>query len=195
LLERHLGGLVLAGGASVRMGSDKAVAEWLGVRAVDRVAALAASAAAAPIFCVGARGYGLPHVADEPKNGGPVGGILAGAAALKAAGCEAALVLAVDAPTLRLEDLRPLLAHPWPGAVFEGLHFPMVVALDALPDDARADWPVGRLAERAGLARLACAEEARQRIRGANTPEEREALLRRLRDEQDAQGVSRRPIR
>jgi molybdopterin-guanine dinucleotide biosynthesis protein A len=179
--------LALAGGASIRMGADKAEADWLGIRAVDRIAALAAAVGASPIFCVGARSYGLPHVADEPADGGPVGGILAGAAALKAAGRTQALILAVDAPTLRIEDLRPLLACPWPGAAFGGLHFPMVVSLDVLPDDARANWPVGRLVERAGLARLPCRDEARLRIRGANTPSEREPLLERLRAEQGAQ--------
>ena len=177
---------MLTGGGSVRMGADKAAADWLGIRAVDRVTALAAAVGAAPIFCVGTRRYGLPQVADEPAGGGPVGGILAGASALRAAGRRRALILAVDAPTLRIEDLRPLLACSGVGAVFDGLHFPMMVSLDALPDDARADWPVGRLVERAGLARLPCDDEARLRIRGANTPDERAVLLGRLRDEQDA---------
>jgi molybdopterin-guanine dinucleotide biosynthesis protein A len=52
---------------------------------------------------------------------------------------------------------------------------------------AAANWPIGRLVERAGLARLACDDEGRPRIRGANTPDEREVLLALLRDEQGAQ--------
>ena len=37
-----LGAIILTGGASSRMGADKAEALWLGVRAVDRVAARSA---------------------------------------------------------------------------------------------------------------------------------------------------------
>ncbi len=168
------------------MGVDKATVDWLGVTAVDRVAALAAASGATPIFSVGGLPYGLPHVADETPGGGPVGGILAGAAVLRAAGCVRALILAVDAPTLRPEDLQPLIATPGAGAVFEGLHLPMVVDLSALPVDARADWPVGRLVDRAGLKRLECADAVRPRIRGANTPLEREVLLDCLREEEGA---------
>lgn len=171
---------MLTGGASTRMGVDKASMDWLGLTAVERVAALAAAAGAKPVLTVGARAYGLPHIADDVVGAGPVGGVLAGARALLAAGRPRALVLAVDAPTLLLEDLRPLLASTGAGAVYEGLHLPMVVTLGALPADARADWPIGRLVDRAGLARLPCGEAARLRIRGANTPEEREALLAQL---------------
>jgi molybdopterin-guanine dinucleotide biosynthesis protein A len=167
------------------MGVDKAAMDWLGLTAAQRVAALAAAAGAGPVFTVGARAYGLPYVADDVAGAGPVGGVLAGARALLAAGCSRALVLAVDAPTLRLDELRPLLASPGPGAAYEGLHLPMVVALDALPQDALADWPMGRLIERAGLIRPPCDEAARARIRGANTPEEREALLDQLREDLD----------
>ncbi len=178
--------MVLTGGGSVRMGVDKATVDWLGVTAMNRVAALAAAAGATPIFSVGGLRYGLPHIADETPGRGPVGGILAGAAALRAAGRVRALILAVDAPTLRLEDLQPLIASPGAGAVFEGLHLPMVVDLSALPVDAQADWPIGRLVDRAGLKRLACADAARSRIRGANTPMEREALLDGLREQEGA---------
>ncbi len=182
------GALVLTGGGSTRMGADKAVMDWLGLTAVERVAALAAAAGAEPVFTVGMRAYGLPHLRDDEAGAGPVGGVLAGARALLAAGRPRALVLAVDAPTLRLEDLRPLLANPGAGAAYDGLHLPMVVTLNALPSDARVDWPIGRLVERAGLIRLPCGEAARQRIRGANTPEEREALLNQLREDLAAPG-------
>jgi molybdopterin-guanine dinucleotide biosynthesis protein A len=89
----------------------------------------------------------------------------------------------VDAPTLEAEDLAPLFDQPPPGAAFEGLHLPMVVCLDALPKDAEPDWPLGRFVERAGLARVPCPVEATDRIRGANTPQERAALLNRLENE------------
>lgn len=170
------GGLILTGGASSRMGSDKALLNISGLRAVDRVVALAASVGAHPVLTVGRFDYGHPFIADPIPLGGPVGGILAGGRALLSLGLERALILAVDAPTLRPEDLEPLLAAA-NGAAFEGLPLPMVVRLDALPQDADADWPIRRLIEACGLSRPACPAGAADRLRGANTPSEHQALL------------------
>ena len=175
-IER-LGAAILAGGASSRMGEDKATQLWADERAVDLVAALGRAAGATEIVTVGGGDYGWPRVPDTRPLAGPVGGILAGAAALAARGCDVALVLAVDSPTIRLSDLAPLLAAPLPGAAFQGLHLPMRLALSALPDDVEAGWPVRQLIERAGLARPASPPEAVLRLRGANTPGERAVLL------------------
>ncbi len=172
------GAIILTGGASSRMGCDKAEVLWLGVRAVDRVAALAMACGAGLVLTAGARSHGLAFAADARAGGGPVGGVVAGAEVLRAAGFQRALVLAVDAPTLGPQDLEPLLAAPPPGAAFEDLHLPMVVVLDALPTDAEAEWPLGRLVARAGLVRIPCPAERQARIRGANTPQERDNLLR-----------------
>ncbi len=95
---------------------------------------------------------------------------------LAAHGLTRALVLAVDAPTVTVEDLAPLLAAVEPGAFYDGLPLPMMLSLSALPADAEAAWPLRRLVERAGLATLACDEAVRARLRGANTPEERTSL-------------------
>lgn len=173
-----LGVIILTGGLGARMGADKAVLDWAGARAVDRLADLARSLGAVAIVSAGPRDYGLPVAAEDPPGGGPVAGIVAGARALS--GCTRVLALAVDAPTLTADDLASLLAAPAPGAAFEGLHLPLVVDLAALPADAGAGWPMARLVERAGLARLSPPAGAEARLRGANTPDEREELLRRL---------------
>ena len=86
-----------------------------------------------------------------------------------------AVVLAVDAPTIRPGDLAPLLAS---GGCYEGLPVPMALDAAALPPDAEAGWPLRRLVERAGLRALPVPEGALLRLRGANTPEERDGLLR-----------------
>jgi molybdopterin-guanine dinucleotide biosynthesis protein A len=169
------GAIILTGGGSARMGADKAVLDWDGQRAIDRVAAVATAAGAVRVLTAG-RDHGLEHVDDPAPGAGPVGGVLAGARALAAHGLTRALVLAVDAPTLTALDLAPLLAAAEPGAFFEGLPVPMVVTLAALPTDAEAGWPLRRLVERAGLAVLTCDEALRSRLRGANTPEERVQL-------------------
>src|SRR4051794_11241884 len=54
----ELGALILTGGASSRMGVDKAAAAWSGVRAVDRVVALAKALGAQPVLTAGAVDYG-----------------------------------------------------------------------------------------------------------------------------------------
>jgi molybdopterin-guanine dinucleotide biosynthesis protein A len=179
----RLGAAILAGGASSRMGMDKATRLWDGVRAVDRVAALARAVGAQVVVTVGGKDYGPPFVPDPVPLGGPVGGLLAGAAALSATGCDRALILAVDAPTLQADDLAPLRDAPAPGAAYRGNPLPMVIGLAALPPDAAPGWPLQRLVERAGLAQLDCQPERALRLRGANTPAEWAALLARRRRE------------
>lgn len=169
------GAIILTGGGSRRMGTDKAALTWDGQRAVDRVAALASAAGAVRVLTAGSD-HGLEHVDDPAPGAGPVGGVLAGARALATHGVARALVLAVDAPTVTAEDLAPLLMAAEPGAFYGGLPVPMVVTLAALPADAAPGWPLRRLVERAGLAALPCDEALRLRLRGANTPEERAAL-------------------
>jgi molybdopterin-guanine dinucleotide biosynthesis protein A len=172
------GAIILTGGGSVRMGADKALLDWDGRRAVDRVADLARAVGAVRVLTAG-RDHGLDHVADAEPGAGPVGGVLAGAAVLSASGVTRMLVLAVDAPTVTTGDLAPLLAATAPGAFYDGLPIPMTITLAALPADAEAGWPLRRLVERAGLAGLACDQAVRARLRGANTPEERAALAGR----------------
>ena len=169
------GAIILTGGASRRMGADKALLAWDGQRAVDRVAGLAGAAGAVRVITVG-RDHGLEHVEDPEPGAGPVGGVVAGAKALAAGGLSRVLVLAVDAPTATVEDLTPLLTAPAPGAFYEGLPVPMMLTIAALPGDAEAGWPLRRLVEQAGLAMLDCDEAMRVRLRGANTPEERARL-------------------
>ncbi|OZA72165.1 MAG: molybdopterin-guanine dinucleotide biosynthesis protein A [Caulobacter sp. 39-67-4] len=171
------GALILTGGGSRRMGRDKAALDWDGARAVDRLADVARAVGARDVLTVGAE-LGLPWVPDPEPGAGPVGGVLAGVAALRALGLDRALILAVDAPTLTVEDLAPLLAAQAPGAAYEGLPLPMALTFAALPEDAVAGWPLRRLVERTGLLTLALPAEAEARLRGANTPEERARLLR-----------------
>lgn len=169
------GAVILVGGRSSRMGEDKAAIDWNGLRAVDRVAEAARAAGAAFVLTAGGD-YGLPFVADPSPYAGPVGGVLQGLAALAQRGLARALVMAVDAPTLTPQDLAPLLQAPAPGAAFEGFPLPMALPTGPAPPDAQPDWPLRRLADRMGLARLPCPAGAAGRLAGANTPLERQAL-------------------
>jgi len=175
-----LGAMILCGGRASRMGEDKAVQDWAGRRAVDRVADLATAVGARALVTVGPADYGLPAVADDEAFAGPVGGILAGARALAAHGCTRVLVLAVDTPTLTPDDLAPLLAHGG-SAAYDDLHLPLVLDLAAMPADATAGMRISALAAEAGVVRQPVPPGAAPRLRGANTPQEREALLAEMR--------------
>ncbi len=183
----RLGVIILAGGPASRMGRDKAELDWNGRSPVDRLAQVSAALGTEAVVTVGAGNYGLPRVVETPMGGGPVAGIVAGAAHLARIGVDRLLVLAVDAPTLLSEDLVPLIGAGGPGAAYADLNLPLVLDLDALPTEAAAGWSVHRLIETAGLVRLRAPIEAQARLRGANTPTERAALLQTLLEVESAQ--------
>jgi len=94
-----LGGIVLAGGNSKRMGTAKALLDWHGVPLVVHVARAVAAATNGPVVVVAAPGQGLPEglevVRDPVADRGPLQGLVAGLAALTT---ERAFVCATDQP-------------------------------------------------------------------------------------------------
>jgi molybdopterin-guanine dinucleotide biosynthesis protein A len=168
--------VILCGGSSSRMGADKARLDWNGVSAIDRLLTLSRDLGIQMVLTAGAD-HGLPAVLDASPGEGPCGGILAAVPQLRAAGYARALVLAVDAPTVTASDIRPLLEARGPGTAYEGLPLPMVIDLAAVPAATQAQWPLKRLVQAAGLVVLPCSDQAKPRLRGANTPEERLRLL------------------
>lgn len=110
-----LTGLVLAGGASRRMGHDKATLRVGDARLVDHVAAVLASVCDAVLVASG-DGRRLPdlahpQVADPDPDQGPLGAIVAG---LAAADTPLLAVVAVDLPDANADVLR-LLRDRWTG--------------------------------------------------------------------------------
>jgi len=164
------------------MGRDKALIEWDGVRAIDRVCDLARAAGARQIIVSGAD-YGIRNVPD-PVDAGPVGGLLASAALLASEGVTAVLVLAVDAASATPGDLAPLIASPVPGAAYETLPLPMCLHLSAIPPEAAGHWALRTLVSRSRLSTLSAPQAAMARIRGANTPGELQTLSAKV-DEPD----------
>jgi molybdopterin-guanine dinucleotide biosynthesis protein A len=110
-----LGGVVLAGGKSSRMGSPKAWLDFGGEALLQRVVRRVAEVAA-PVVVVAAEGQDVPPlpegvaiVRDPVAGKGPLVGIAAGLDAL--AGCaEAAFVSSTDAPFLHPALIRRLAA-------------------------------------------------------------------------------------
>ncbi len=104
-----IAGWVLTGGASTRMGEDKALLEIDGIPLVMRVAGVVAEVAF-PVTLVGAPGryvhLGLPVVGDSVAGFGPVAGLHA---ALAATAVDWNVVVACDMPDLEVSLLRLLL--------------------------------------------------------------------------------------
>ena len=108
-------GVILAGGRSSRMGTDKALIEFDGEPLGERVLRML-RAACDPILVASGDGrrlgsLGVPQVADVVAEAGPLGGIVAG---LEAAETDLVAVVAVDMPFASAEVLR-LLAERWNG--------------------------------------------------------------------------------
>lgn len=104
-------GAVLTGGASRRMGRDKAFVEVDGIAMVRRVAAALDGAGCAPLVAIGGDATrlalaGLECVPDRWPGEGPLGGIVT---ALAATRCDT-VVVATDLPFLDDDTIRALRA-------------------------------------------------------------------------------------
>lgn len=101
----RVGGIILCGGESRRMGTPKAWLQFDNEYLLQRIAR-AAAPAASPIVLATRHGMALPPLIpelgvayDQSEHAGPLAGIAAGMAALRDK-AEAALVLACDHPLL-----------------------------------------------------------------------------------------------
>jgi molybdenum cofactor guanylyltransferase len=104
--------VVLAGGRSSRMGSDKAALAWHGSTLLAHVCCIVAQGVDGPVLVVRAPGQGLPilptgvEVLDDPTEGrGPLQGIAVGLAELGER-VDAAFVCATDMPFLHPAFVR-----------------------------------------------------------------------------------------
>ena len=105
-------GAVLCGGASRRMGTDKALVEVDGRAMARRVADALAAAGAHPIVAVGGddaalAGVGLEVVPDLAPGAGPLGGIVT---ALEAAAADVVFVASCDLVTPSATAVRSTVA-------------------------------------------------------------------------------------
>lgn len=109
-------GFVLTGGASRRMGRDKAtIAGPASGRPLAAHIAGLLGAVAAPVVELGPGVSGLPFTADAGE--GPLVALAGAEALLGRDGPDAVLVVATDLPRLTAGLLRWLADHPAPGAV------------------------------------------------------------------------------
>ena len=141
--DRGVAGAVLAGGASRRMGVDKAVLEVDGrPLAMGALEALQA-AHLSPVFLVGgadglSEATGHEVIPDAWPGEGPLGGILTALSALDEDGRRPVVVLACDLPDASAATVAELLDH--------GIDAPdsvVLPVLDGVPQWLHALWPAG----------------------------------------------------
>lgn len=105
-------GLLLTGGASRRMGRDKAELVVAGERLVDR-AARVLTAVCDAVLEVGPGRSSLVAVPDDSPGAGPLAALVSGTAALRADGHDGPVVLlGVDLPFVDVPLLELLARHP-----------------------------------------------------------------------------------
>lgn len=128
-------GVILAGGASTRMGTDKALVEVGGVAMVERVGAVLEQTVPGAVVVQGRSGTlgGYPCRSDDVPGGGPLAGVVT-ALGYHPPGSPL-VVVGVDHPFVRTETLQGLLTHAAPGravvAVVDGIRQVTVAVYDA----------------------------------------------------------------
>jgi molybdopterin-guanine dinucleotide biosynthesis protein A len=106
--------MLLTGGASRRMGRDKATLVINGTRLAQRTGDLL-QLVAGPVIEVGPGYTSLPHSSEDPPGSGPLAAIAAGAAELARLHYSGSvLVVATDLPRLTEAYLTILASHPVP---------------------------------------------------------------------------------
>jgi molybdopterin-guanine dinucleotide biosynthesis protein A len=111
---RQMAGVLLTGGASRRMGTDKARLVVDGETLAARSARVL-SAVCDPVIEVGPGASGLPAIEEEPRGSGPLVALLAGVGAL--GNPRAVVLLACDLPFVEPALLRMLVEYPGWGTV------------------------------------------------------------------------------
>lgn len=108
--------VILAGGASARMGTPKAALAWDDTTLLARTCALLATVVDGPVVVARAPGQALPPLppetllVDDPHEGlGPLQGLATGLAAAAAGGAQVAFVAATDLPFLAAAFVRAVL--------------------------------------------------------------------------------------
>ncbi len=141
--DRGVAGAVLAGGASRRMGADKATLEVDGRPMVMAALEALHGAGVSPVCLVGGDpatfpGTGHGFIPDRWPGEGPLGGILTALSALDEDGQRPVIILACDLPDASAATIGEILDHT--NSVPDAVVLPM---LDGVPQWLHALWPPG----------------------------------------------------
>ena len=168
--SKQVAGMLLTGGASRRMGSDKAMLEVGGVANAVRLAGLLREVSG-PVLEVGPGRSGLRALSEQPPGQGALAAVAAGGSALRELGCaRPALVLACDLPFVGGAVLRFLVGWPGTGSV--------VPVVGGRPQPLCARWSAEESGGRAGTCRGGRAFHAGPAQKAGRRARRRECLAR-----------------
>lgn len=183
-VQPTFGVLILAGGRSSRMGTDKASLPYRGVTLLQHMRRLAAKAGAAPVLVGGGPTADIP---DVTPGAGPVAGLCALAAFVSATAAPRRwLVLPVDTPRLGQSVLNRLVSGT--GAVYmTGSPLPLGLSLDRAARDvldrasrrlaAGESISVRDILASLGAVALKLEKNEQDQLLNANTPEDWRRLV------------------
>jgi molybdopterin-guanine dinucleotide biosynthesis protein A len=114
-----IAGVLLTGGASRRMQTDKASIVWRGETLAARAARVLGEVCE-PVVEVGSGVSTLAHVREDPPRSGPLAALVAGARAIGSSG--PVVLLACDLPFVEPPVLRLLADHPGRGTAVPRVH-------------------------------------------------------------------------
>jgi molybdopterin-guanine dinucleotide biosynthesis protein A len=130
--RNHLTAIILAGGKSSRMGTDKGLMDFRGKKMIEHVLCVAGAIATEILISSSNAGYsqfGFPVYEDIYKNFGPLGGIHSG---LSSSHSQWNLVVSCDLPFISREFLLFLLSQDADGNAIVPVHDKMPEPLCAL---------------------------------------------------------------
>jgi molybdopterin-guanine dinucleotide biosynthesis protein A len=180
------GALILAGGRSSRMGTDKASLPYRGLTLLEHMRGLAAHAGASAVIVSGGSRGELP---DPVAGAGPVAGLCALAVHVASgSGPLRWLVLPVDMPRVQLPLIHRLVRADSRSVCYAGRPLPLALTLDT---DARAvlarvgkklaageSVAVRQVLEMLGSTALTPEQGEEEQLMNANTPAEWDQLVR-----------------
>lgn len=171
-------GLILAGGASSRMGTNKALLEFAGERLIDRaIGKLARQVEQVAVSGAGISGLDVPLIADEVAGQGPLSGILAGLSFARAQGFESLLSIAVDTPFFPDDLAARLPPSHFVARHYTCAHWPVSAEAEVRLRLANGERKLAPLLASLGFAGVEMGDEA---FFNVNTREELAEAIRRL---------------
>lgn len=171
-------GVVLSGGKSTRMQTDKARLEIDGETLLDRARSLLRAAGCDPVLVSGRADLpdGFP---DSHPGGGPAHAILDAAEAMPDT-CRGLMLIPVDMPGLAVADLAPLMETRESRAThWAGFQLPLYLDAGFARPGREEVWSIKRLLAPQSPTVLEPAGNQRDRFANLNTPDEFVAFTKR----------------
>ena len=168
-------GVVLSGGQSRRMQTDKAALEIDGKSLLAHAENLLGASGCQPVLVSGRPD--LPNgIADTHPGGGPAHAILDAADAMPEQ-CRGLIIIPVDMPGLTPQDLEPLMARDAQAVHWNEFQLPLFLRADLVRPPRDDIWSVKRLLSLQETATLPIDSSRQRRFSNLNTPEDVKRFL------------------